>query len=318
MRIVFAGTPEFAASHLDALLRAGFDVCSVWTQPDKPGRRGKHPVASAVKRLAGTHGISVYQPATIDQAAIRHLDSLEPDIMVVVAFGQILPEAALEVPAYGCINVHASILPRWRGAAPIQRAIQAGDTKTGVTIMQMAAGLDTGDILLVAPCDLEQQDNTASLTQKLAIIGSKTLIDALNMISSGAIRPIAQADTGATYARKLTKQEAAIDWSLTATEIDRNIRMLNPSPVAFTWLDTLRVKVWQAECCNVTRSSAAVAGEILALEKDGLFVACGNGVLRITALQIPIGKGRVLSPTDLCNSRQDLFVPGKILLTARV
>lgn len=316
MRIVFAGTPEFAASHLEALIQAGFDVCSVWSQPDKPGKRGNHPVASAVKRLANKHNISVYQPASLDQAAISYLGSLAPDIMVVVAFGQILPETALQLPTYGCLNVHASILPRWRGAAPIQRAIQAGDEETGVTIMQMDPGLDTGDILLIERCALERHDSTASLTQKLAILGPKALIKALNMIASGAAKPIAQADSGATYARKLTKQEAVIDWSLAAIEIERNIRMLNPSPVAFTWLNSLRVKVWQAECCNMKGNSEAAAGEILALEKDGLFVACGTGVLQITAIQIPIGKGKVLSAGDLCNSRQNLFRRGEILQAA--
>ncbi|MDK1023414.1 MAG: methionyl-tRNA formyltransferase [Gammaproteobacteria bacterium] len=313
MRIVFAGTPEFAASHLDALIQAGFEVCSVWTQPDKPGKRGTQPVPSAVKRLASRHNISVYQPARIDRVAIKRLSSLQPDIMAVVAYGQILPKAALQIPTYGCINVHASILPRWRGAAPIQRAIQAGDDTTGITIMQMDPGLDTGDILTVERCSLEKQDTSASLMQKLSLLGPKTLIKTLRLISSGAVKPIKQSDTGATYARKLTKQEAAIDWSLTAIEIERNIRMLNPSPVAFTWLNSLRVKLWQAECCNMKRVTDAVAGEILGLQKDGLFIACGTGVLKITALQIPIGKGKILSATDLHNSRRDLFVQREIL-----
>jgi len=316
MRIVFAGTPEFAASHLEALIQAGHDVCSVWTQPDKPGKRGKRPVVSAVKELAFTHNIPVFQPSSIDQIAINHLGSLAPDIMVVVAFGQILPKKALQVPNIGCINVHASILPRWRGAAPIQRAIQAGDEETGVTIMQMDPGLDTGDILMIGRCALEKLDNTASLTLKLSALGSKTLLKALDMISSGAAKPIAQSDAGTTYARKVTKHEAAIDWSLAAIEIERNIRMLNPSPVAFTWLGSLRVKVWQAEWCNVKRSCEAVHGEILSLEKSGLYVACGTGVLQITALQIPIGKGKILSAVDLCNSRRDLFAPGEILQAA--
>jgi methionyl-tRNA formyltransferase len=313
MRLVFAGTPEFAASHLDALILAGFDVCSVWTQPDKPGKRGKRLVASTVKRLAIDHKISVYQPEAMDQVAIRHLEALAPDIMVVVAFGQILPKAALQVPTYGCINVHASLLPRWRGAAPIQRAIQAGDTETGVTIMQMDPGLDTGDMLMTARCSLEKWDNTASLMHKLAILGPKTLIKALTLISSGAAKPIAQPDTGATYAHKLTKQEAAIDWSLSATEIETSIRMLNPSPVAFTWLNSLRIKVWRAEQCEVGRGLEAVDGEILNFDKEGLFIACGTGVLQITALQLPIGKGKVLSAVDLYNSRKDLLVRGQIL-----
>jgi len=313
MRIVFAGTPEFAASHLNALVQAGFDICCVWTQPDKPGKRGKRPVASAVKRSAAVHNIEVYQPSQIDQTAISYLDSVAPDIMVVVAFGQILPKAALEIPTYGCINVHASILPRWRGAAPIQRAIQAGDKETGVTIMQLDAGLDTGDMLMTATCALEKQDTTASLMQELAILGPKTLIKALNLISSGAAKPTAQAETGATYAHKLTKQEAAIDWARSAAEIERNVRMLNPSPVAFTWFKSLRIKVWQAQCSDLERSLEAIDGEILALDKGGLLIACGTGVLQITALQIPIGKGKVLSAMDLYNSRRDLFVQGEIL-----
>lgn len=316
MRIVFAGTPEFAASHLDALMQAGFEVCGVWTQPDKPGKRGKQPVASAVKSLGAIYDISVYQPSTIDQEAINWLGSLKPDIMVVVAFGQILPAAALQIPTYGCINVHASILPRWRGAAPIQRAIQAGDNETGVTIMQMDAGLDTGDILMIERCSLDKQETSASLMQKLSLLGPKVLISTLRAISSGAITPITQSDTGATYARKLTKREAAIDWSLAALEIERNIRMLNPSPVAFTWLKSLRVKLWQAECCNMARGTDAVSGEILALEKDGLFIACGTGVLKITSIQIPMGKGSILSASDLHNSRRDLFVPREILHAA--
>jgi methionyl-tRNA formyltransferase len=316
MRIVFAGTPEFAASHLEALLRSDFNICSVWTRPDKPGKRGKRPVASAVKTLASDHNISVYQPVTIDPEAIDHLKALAPDIMVVVAFGQILPETALLVPTWGCVNVHASILPRWRGAAPIARAIQAGDTETGVTIMQMDPGLDTGDILLTGRCVLEKQETTDSLTRKLAVLGSETLIKALELISSGAAEPVPQTDAGATYAHKLTKQEALIDWSLSAIEVERNIRMLNPSPVAFTWLDSLRVKVWQAECCDADRKPGAVDGEILSLAKKGLFVACGVGVLQVTALQLPIGKGKVLSAVDLYNSRRDLFVPGRILQKA--
>ncbi len=313
MRIVFAGTPRFASDHLDALVQAGFEVCNVWTRPDKPGKRGRQLIASPVKKLAIEYGITVYQPAFLDRSAADHLGRLKPDIMVVVAFGQILPEAVLKCPGYGCINVHTSILPRWRGAAPVQRAIQAGDTETGVSIIQMDAGLDTGAILASKRCAVDNQDNSATLLQKLSSIGPKLLIDTLKQISDNAVTPVVQSSDGITYARKLTKQEAAIDWSGTASEVDRNIRMLNPSPVAFTWIHDLRIKVWRAECCELTMDTDTGPGTILDLKKDGLYVACGAGVLRLTALQIPLGKGKILTASDLYNSRKDLFVQGDVL-----
>ncbi len=313
MNIVFAGTPEFAASHLDHLIQAGHAISGVWTQPDKPGKRGRKQIASPVKVLAEQHHLQVFQPVRFDEKAITQLADLRPDVMIVVAYGQILPAAALAIPGFGCLNVHASILPRWRGAAPIQRAIQAGDAESGISIMQMDAGLDTGDILAVESCVLSPAETTGTLSLRLSRIGLHALTRTLEALTLGTIRPVKQDAEKATYATKVLKQEAQIDWSLSAAQIARNVRMLNPSPTAYTWLKDLRVKIWLAHASDQARPKEARNGQILDLSPSGIFVATANGVLVITQLQIPLGKGSLLTPADVCNARRDLFAPGTIL-----
>jgi methionyl-tRNA formyltransferase len=312
MNIVFAGTPEFAATHLEHLIQAGHTLSGVWTQPDKPGKRGTQSVPSAVKLLAEQHHLQVFQPARFGDEAIKRLTDLNPDVMIVVAYGQILPAAALPIPRFGCLNVHASILPRWRGAAPIQRAIQAGDMESGVSIMQMDAGLDTGDILAVESCVLSPTETSGSLTNRLARIGTHALSRTLEALVQGTLRPVKQDPDKAVYAAKVQKKEARIDWDISADQIARNVRMLNPSPTAYTWLNDLRVRVWLAHASDQSVPEGACNGQILELSPSGIYVATHQGVLVITQLQIPLGKGSLLTPKDICNARRELFAPGAV------
>lgn len=308
MRIVFAGTPEFAAEHLKALLDSPYEVVAVYTQPDRPAGRGQKLMPSAVKALAVAHDIPVMQPPSLRNAeAQAQLAALEPDLMVVVAYGLILPQAVLDIPRLGCINSHASLLPRWRGAAPIQRAVQAGDAESGVTVMRMEAGLDTGPMLLKVVTPINAIDTGGSLHDRLAQMGPPAVIQAIAGLADGTLHGEVQDDALATYAHKLNKDEARLDWSLPAEQLERLIRAFNPWPICHSTLDGETVKVLGA--CLAT--GQGTPGEILAASKDGLVVACGEQALSLTRLQLPGGKA--LAFADLFNSRKEKFTPGKVL-----
>ncbi|AOT06393.1 methionyl-tRNA formyltransferase [Pseudoalteromonas luteoviolacea] len=305
LRIVFAGTPDFAARHLQALLDSHHDVVAVYSTPDKPAGRGKKLKASEVKTLALEHDLPVIQPASLksDEAA-QQLAALNADVMVVVAYGLLLPKAILETPKLGCLNVHGSILPRWRGAAPIQRAIWAGDKETGVTIMQMDEGLDTGDMLHIATCPIDAHETSASLYAKLAELGPSALVETLDALGAGNITPEVQDDASSNYAKKLSKQEADIDWTMDAEQIERNIRAFNPWPMCFTQMQSQTVKIWQASVID----QQGEAGTVLSADKQGIVVACGTHALQITQLQ-PQGK-KPMSAQDFLNGRAEWVTPG--------
>lgn len=305
LRIVFAGTPEFAAAHLQAMLDADLNIVAVYSQPDRPAGRGQKLQISAVKELALQHDLPVYQPASLrDPQAQQELSALAPDLLVVVAYGLILPQAVLDTPRLGCINSHASLLPRWRGAAPIQRAIEAGDSESGVTVMQMEAGLDTGPMLLKVMTPISATDTGGSLHDRLAELGPKAVIQAIDLLAKGTARPESQDDGLATYAHKLNKTAARIDWQRPAVELDRMIRAFNPWPLAHAQWEGQTLKVLAA---SPTEDHGA-PGRILECSKAGLLVGCGSGALRLTRLQIPGGKP--LSFSDLYNARREQFAPG--------
>ncbi|BFT32115.1 methionyl-tRNA formyltransferase [Alteromonas sp. D210916BOD_24] len=308
LKVIFAGTPDFAAKHLSALLTSNHDIVAVYTQPDRPAGRGKKLTASPVKVLAEQHQIPVFQPESLkNEDAQETLAALHADIMVVVAYGLLLPTAVLNAPKLGCINVHGSILPKWRGAAPIQRSIWAGDTQTGVTIMQMDEGLDTGDMLHVATLPITPSDTSATLYDKLAELGPEALVEVLDNIEN--YPPQKQDDTLASYAKKLSKEEALINWQDDAEQIERNIRAFNPWPVAWMKVDDQNVKVWAAEV--VPLDQQAKPGTIVRANKEGITVATGKQALRITVLQIP-GK-KALPAADVINARQTWFEVGRSL-----
>ena len=307
MRIVFAGTPEFAAQHLQALLEAGRQVVAVYTQPDRPAGRGQKLMPSPVKQLAVEHGIPVFQPQTLrDPAAQAELAALQPDLMVVVAYGLILPQVVLDIPRLGCINSHASLLPRWRGAAPIQRAVEAGDAESGVTVMQMEAGLDTGPMLLKVSTPIGAEDTGGTLHDRLAELGARAIVEAVNGLEAGTLSGEAQDDALACYAHKLSKDEARLDWSRPAVELERQIRALHPWPICHSSLSGEAVKVHAAQLADGT----GVPGTILDAGKDGVRVACGQGALLLTRLQLPGGKP--LAFADLYNSRREQFAAGLV------
>lgn len=288
-RIVFAGTPEFAAVHLDALLRAGIKPVAVYSQPDRPAGRGQQLQMSPVKQLALQHGIAVEQPLNFkSDEAKAALHAYAPDLLIVVAYGLLLPQAVLDIPRLGCVNVHGSILPRWRGAAPIQRALLAGDAETGVDLMRMEAGLDTGPVLASARTPITTQDTGGSLHDRLAALGAELLVSNLPALLRGELRPHAQNDAQATYAKKLEKTEAQIDWSQPAAQIDRQIRAFNPWPVAQTTLGADTLRIWFSHCTD--QQHTASPGTIIAQQSDALLIATGTGVLAITELQWPGGK----------------------------
>lgn len=308
LRIVFAGTPEFAAAHLQALLQAGLNIVAVYTQPDRPAGRGQRLTPSAVKQLAVQHALPVYQPQTLRAAeAQAELAALQPDLLVVVAYGLILPQAVLDIPRLGCINSHASLLPRWRGAAPIQRAIEAGDSETGVTVMQMEAGLDTGPMLLKVSTPISPDDTGGSLHDRLAELGPPAVLQAIDGLTAGTLTGEIQDDSLATYAHKLGKADARIDWDRPATELALMIRAFNPWPLAHALWQGQPLKVWNAE----VEEANGAPGEILQCSREGLLVACGDQALRLTRLQLPGGKP--LAFADLYNARRDQFVPGQRL-----
>ncbi|MBD1559174.1 methionyl-tRNA formyltransferase [Vibrio sp. S9_S30] len=311
LRIVFAGTPDFAALHLAALLSSDHDVIAVYTNPDRPAGRGKKLTPSPVKSLALEHNIPVYQPENFkSDDAKQTLVDLNADIMVVVAYGMLLPQAVLDTPRLGCINVHGSILPRWRGAAPIQRSVWAGDAEAGVTIMQMDIGLDTGDMLKVASLPIEATDTSASMYDKLAVLGPKALVDCLVDISNGNAQPIKQDDEHATYAKKLSKEEARINWHDTAVHLERCVRAFNPWPISHFEAENNTIKVWQSRLDSQATDKAA--GTILQADKTGIYVATGNGVLVLEKLQVP-GK-KAMPVQDILNSRASWFEVGSKLV----
>jgi methionyl-tRNA formyltransferase len=295
MNLVFAGTPEFAVPSLEAIVGAGHRVLAVYTQPDRPAGRGRKLVASAIKNAALAHGLPVHQPAKLS-AAIDELTALAPEVMIVVAYGQLLRPDILAIPRHGCINVHASLLPRWRGAAPIARAIEAGDGVTGVTIMRMDAGLDTGPMLAVAETPIHEHDNAATLHDRLARLGAQTLVPVLEQLATGTRAARAQPDTGATYAPKLKKDEAAIDWAQPAVGLHRKIRAFNPYPVAMTTLRGKPLRVWDVGAVD---AGSGAPGEIVGADRHGLRVQTGAGILTLTKLQSEGGK--VLAAAEFIN-----------------
>ena len=314
LNIIFAGTPDFAAQHLQAILNSQHNVIAVYTQPDKPAGRGKKLQASPVKQLAEQNNIPVYQPKSLrKEEAQFELKVLNADVMVVVAYGLILPKAVLDAPRLGCLNVHGSILPRWRGAAPIQRSIWAGDAQTGVTIMQMDEGLDTGDMLHKVYCDILPTETSTSLYNKLAELAPSALIDVLDKLENGKFIAEKQDDSQSNYAEKLSKEEAQLDWSLSAMQLERNIRAFNPWPIAYFSTEdkdgnTQTLKVYQAE---VFPHQDKPAGTILSADKNGIQIATVDGVLNLLQLQ-PAGK-KPMSAQDLLNGRAEWFTIGKML-----
>ena len=284
MRLIFAGTPEFAAHALRAIIAAGHDVVLVLTQPDRPAGRGMTLHASPVKELAQASGIEVFQPTTLrDATAQERVQAVAADAMIVAAYGLILPQVVLDMPRFGCINIHASLLPRWRGAAPIQRSILAGDAETGVCIMQMEAGLDTGPVLHSGNLPIESDDTAATLHDKLADLGARLVVEALKRLP---LTPCPQPESGVTYAAKIEKAEAALDWRLSAAQLSRQIRAFNPFPGALACLEASNIKIWQAH----VESVSGEPGTVLAADKHGVVVACGEGSLRLTELQTAGGK----------------------------
>ncbi|MFY9179408.1 MAG: methionyl-tRNA formyltransferase [Venatoribacter sp.] len=309
LRIVFAGTPEFAAVHLKALINSEHQVVAVYSQPDRPAGRGKKLMASPVKQIAVEHGIPVYQPANFKTPeSIAELEALNADVMVVVAYGLLLPEAVLNAPKYGCLNVHASLLPRWRGAAPIQRCIEAGDKVTGITIMQMDKGLDTGDMLSKVSTGILSDDTGGTLHDRLAVLGPNALLTTLATLERNELTPEPQNDLQANYAHKLLKEEALIDWSLSAEELALKVRAFNPFPMAYTLLGDERVRILMAE--PLAKHSTNLPGTLLNVSAAGVEVACGEGVLLISQVQLA-GK-KAMSVADVINGQPKLFQPNHL------
>lgn len=312
LRIVFAGTPDFAAHHLQALLDSRHQVIAVYSQPDRPAGRGKKLTASPVKALALEHAIPVYQPVSLkDPAAQAELAALQADIMVVVAYGLLLPQAVLDTPRLGCINVHASLLPRWRGAAPIQRAIEAGDDRTGVTIMQMDVGLDTGAMLVKSQCPIFPDDTGGILHDRLLTIGAPALLDALEQLARGTAQPEAQEDSLSCYAPKLLKEEALLDWRQPAAVLERKVRAFNPFPVAFLQKagSEERIRLWSSQV--VAGNNSQPPGRIIEVSPSGIRVSCGDNSLLLQQVQLP-GK-KPVSIEELLRGHPALFSEGEQL-----
>ncbi len=307
MKLIFAGTPEFAAAALRALIAAGHDIPLVLTQPDRPAGRGMKLKASPVKEVALAHGLTVAQPENLKSEEARQpIVDAAADLMVVAAYGLILPQAALDLPRLGCVNIHASLLPRWRGAAPIHRAIEAGDLETGITLMQMDKGLDTGAMLAISTLPILESDTTGSLHDKLAELGARDIVALLPRLLAGDVTAEPQDDACATYARKIGKEDARLDWSRPAVELDRQIRAFNPFPGAHALLADESIKIWRARPV----AEGGLPGQVLAVDRHALRVACGEGALDITELQKPGGKrldiaaflaGTPLKPGDRLN-----------------
>lgn len=284
LRIIFAGTPDFAATALSALIKSEHQIVAVYTQPDRPAGRGRKLHASPVKEVALENEIPVLQPENLKEAEAQNvLRTFNADVMVVAAYGLILPQIVLDTPRFGCLNIHASLLPRWRGAAPIQRAIAAGDKESGITIMQMNAGLDTGDILQLASCPITSDDTGGSLHDRLAEIGASAILKTLEDLANENLTATAQDDSLACYAHKLDKKEAQINWHQSAIEIEHLIRAFNPWPVAFTSLNDKTLRIWLAQALEI--KADVEPGTVISCDKQGINISCGEGVLRILKLQ---------------------------------
>jgi len=308
LKLVFAGTPEFAALALEQLLKHGHQIAAVYTQPDRPAGRGRRLQPSPVKEIAVAHAIPVEQPESFKKQpqAVARLADYAPDVMIVAAYGLLLPQAVLDIPRFGCLNIHASLLPRWRGAAPIQRAILAGDGETGITIMQMDAGLDTGDMLLKRTLPIDKHWGAGELHDRLASLGSEALLEVLADLATYRARAQKQDPAQACYARKLDKQEAWIDWEQSAEDIQRQIRAFNPWPVAQTRIDDKILRLRHAQVIDA--ASDAPPGTLLQAGRDGIEIACGRGRLKLLDGQLPGGKP--LDVPALLNGHRDLFRPG--------
>jgi methionyl-tRNA formyltransferase len=297
-RVLFAGTPEFALVSLQALTSAGIVPHAVLTQPDRPAGRGKRLTASPVKQFAEEQGVEVLQPATLkDAGTVAQIAAFEPDVLVVAAYGLILPQSVLDIPARSCLNVHASLLPRWRGAAPIQAAILAGDTETGISLMEMTAGLDCGPVYVREALTIDEEETAGELHDRLATLGGELLVRHFEAIRSGSLEAVEQDESRATYAGKISRQDARLDWRRPADELHRRVRAYNPVPGAFFLLDDLAVKCWRA---GVVTGAAGAPGDVLAAARDGIVVACGRDALRLDVLQRP-GK-RPVSAAEFAGS----------------
>ncbi|WP_395479842.1 methionyl-tRNA formyltransferase [Candidatus Curculioniphilus buchneri] len=311
LRILFAGTPEFAAHHLNSLIHSSpHNVIGVLTQPDRPSGRGNKLAISAVKYVAKQHNLMIFQPCAMNMFAVQNLLHLNIDVIVVVAYGVILPQAILNMPKFGCINVHGSLLPRWRGAAPIQRALWANDKQTGITIIKMDENLDAGPILHQAICTIEPHDTSAALYKKLEKIGSRSLLITLAQIASDKIVAKPQKEACVTYAKKISKAEARLDWRLSALQLECCVRAFNPWPVSYFSFEGQNIKVWQASIDAKTLYSQP-PGTLLSVDKTGLHVATGKGILILKSLQLAGTK--VMAVQDFLNSRRQWLCPGLLL-----
>lgn len=311
MKIIFAGTPDFAAAALRALIASKHEIVAVYTQPDRPAGRGLHLKASAVKELALAHDLPIFQPVSLKpEEEVAQLKAFNADVMVVAAYGMLLPAAVLSVPPLGCINIHPSLLPRWRGAAPIQRTIHAGDAETGVTIMQMDVGLDTGPILFQTPYTPTPDETSATLHDVLAPIGAQALLETLAGLQDGTITPIQQDNAQTTYAGKISKEEALIDWSQEAIELEREVRAFNPFPISHTSWQLKSIRIWRAKAIEITHNKPPRT--ILHASKEGIDVAAGKGALRL--LQVQLAGGKVISIADFYNAHQHDLIIGQTFL----
>jgi methionyl-tRNA formyltransferase len=313
LKIIFAGTPDFAANALSALIESEHEIVAVYTQPDRPAGRGRKLRASPVKEVALEHDIPVLQPENLKETETQDvLRAFNADVMVVAAYGLILPQVILDTPRLGCLNIHASLLPRWRGAAPIQRAIAAGDKESGITIMQMNAGLDTGDILQLFTCPITEKDNGGDLHDRLAAIGANAIVEVLNNLENDSLTPTVQDNALASYAHKLDKKEAIIDWKSSAADIERLIRAFNPWPVAFTYLNDKTLRIWQAQA--LTEKSELEAGTVILCDKKGIDISCGVGTLRLLKLQ-PAGS-KAMDVASFMNGHAKQLPVGSLLKSA--
>lgn len=311
LRIIFAGTPDFAACHLNILIQANYHILGVFTQPDRPAGRGHKLKSSSVKKLALKYNLPIFQPLSLHNTeSYKIIANLKADLIIVVAYGLLLPKKILDMPKFGCINVHGSLLPRWRGAAPIQRALLAGDKYTGITIIQMDTGLDTGPILYKTKCEIKSYDTTLTLYTKLICLGQDALLTTLKLIITGSLKLIRQNETNATYANKLSKKEAKLNWYLPAKKLVQCIHAFNPWPISYFILDQHYIKVFEAHV-SIQSTISYSPGTILAVNDSGIYIATYSNVLTLTLLQLA-GK-KIMSVLELINARQHWFIPGMIL-----